>query len=551
MTSPEERLKEALKHGTCVQFNSDESHEIAGDWLADLLAGRVILRKRHAKGLIVTGARITGAVQWSNDRFVSQFAFESCTFDEPIAAAGLRVKGGGASFSRSTIPNLNISDGVIDGHLDLTGINIRGRGPAEGATLNLNGITIAGSLKMNSATVCGKTDVVGADIGGDFDCDSAKLTNPGGMALVGNAIKVTYSLRLTNVVASGEVSLLAATIKYQLNCGKSHMINPDGDALSLDRAKVNGHAFLNDGFVASGTVRLFQTQIQGRLDCQGGSLKGAKTALYGESMTVAGRLDLRELAEKPVGVINLRDAKVGQLCDDANSWPEPQHSSRRSMIILTGFIYDHFAARPDMKLADRISVDDRIAWVQIQTGYEDGYAPEPYLQLASVYARAGEDSDHRKVLIALRDDRRKYGELRWFQNLWEWLLKFLIGYGRQLWRAGIAIFIVYAISVGIVWLAKDFNGFVAVGPTADQLLRHPQALDSNTCTNYYPCLSQFIYPVDAAIPLINLHQSEFWAFSAFSAWGQWGRYLFDLVTLLGWFFSSLLVAGLAGLIRTE
>jgi hypothetical protein len=254
------------------------------------------------------------------------------------------------------------------------------------------------------------------------------------------------------------------------------------------------------------------------------------------------------MGEKPMGTVNLRDAKVGELYDDEKSWPARQPDT--SMITLTGFSFDRFALGAGIGV-DHKSVQDRIDWVRIQTGRKGSYEPEPYLQLASVYGRAGEDRAQRAVQIAMRDDLRKYGDLKWFQKLWSSLLKFFIGYGRQLWRAVIAIFIVYAVSVGIVWIAKDFNAFVAVGPTADQLVDHPQALDAHMCTQYYPCLSQFIYPVDAAIPLINLHQSEFWAFSAFSAWGQWGRYLFDLVTLLGWFFSSLLVAGLAGLIRTE
>jgi hypothetical protein len=290
MTSPKERLIEALKNGTCVQFNSDESHEIAGDWLADLLAGRVPLWKPHAKGLMVKGARITGPIQWSEDCFESRFSLQDCTFDESIQAAGLRIKHGGASFAGSTVPGLDISDGRIDGELDLTGLNVCGKHDPEKPALDLNGIAVSGSLMLKGATVCGKTDATGADVGGDFDCTGATLTNPDDVALGAGAIKVAYSVVLTNIVASGGVNLRAATINTQLIAENAHLIHPSGEALSLDRAQIKGHTILTQGFVAAGEVSLSRTHIEGRLDLKGGSLKGAKAALTGDGMRVAGRL---------------------------------------------------------------------------------------------------------------------------------------------------------------------------------------------------------------------------------------------------------------------
>jgi len=105
-----------------------------------------------------------------------------------------------------------------------------------------------------------------------------------------------------------------------------------------------------------------------------------------------------------------------------------------------------------------------------------------------------------------------------------------------------------------VWAAKDHDAFTAVRPTADKLVGPgvTPEITSKTCHSYYPCLSQFIYPADAAIPVVNLHQSEYWAFDATAGvWGDLGRYLFDVLTLLGWFFSSLLIAALAGLIHDD
>jgi hypothetical protein len=76
-------------------------------------------------------------------------------------------------------------------------------------------------------------------------------------------------------------------------------------------------------------------------------------------------------------------------------------------------------------------------------------------------------------------------------------------------------------------------------------------LNGNDCTAYYPCVSNWIYPLDSLIPVINFHQSDFWSFKASNDWGNYGQIAFDILTLSGWAFGSLLVAGASGLINKD
>ena len=145
----------------------------------------------------------------------------------------------------------------------------------------------------------------------------------------------------------------------------------------------------------------------------------------------------------------------------------------------------------------------RLTWVRAQTEHE--YAPQPYLQLAEVYGQDGKDKERRSVLIAKQDDLRRYGVLR-PAKLWNLTVRALTGYGHEAWRAAICIVLcLLVIAIGLIWQVKTHDGFVPVGTTADQVIspRNHFVLPSSTCTNYYPCISVAIYPIDARISRVE------------------------------------------------
>jgi hypothetical protein len=167
------------------------------------------------------------------------------------------------------------------------------------------------------------------------------------------------------------------------------------------------------------------------------------------------------------------------------------------------------------------------------------------VQLAQVFNTVGNDDEWRKVMIAKQKDLRRFGGLAKLQKLGNCLVGAVVGHGYRPWRAAFAIIFLYVVSFCLVLIAKDKNAFVAVGSTANQV----QKLKPSICTSAYPCLSAFAYPVDAALPLINLHEVDSWQFNANDGWGQAGRDWTVFATVADWGLATVLVVGLSSLVR--
>ena len=127
-------------------------------------------------------------------------------------------------------------------------------------------------------------------------------------------------------------------------------------------------------------------------------------------------------------------------------------------------------------------------------------------------------------MIAKQDDLRTSGVLKGALPWWNRILKFFTGHGHQSWRSAIAIVVVFWLAFSVVLVAKADNAFIPVGDKASELQPigsvsgiyksgSGEIVSASRCTNLYPCLSALIYPVDASLPVINLHQADFWAFN--------------------------------------
>ncbi len=84
-----------------------------------------------------------------------------------------------------------------------------------------------------------------------------------------------------------------------------------GDALWVDGALVKGDVNLNDGFKATGRVRLQSTQIGGGLDCRGGAFEVHEGyALWADGVEVKGYVNLCD-GFKATGEVRLMGAQIG------------------------------------------------------------------------------------------------------------------------------------------------------------------------------------------------------------------------------------------------
>jgi hypothetical protein len=139
-----------------------------------------------------------------------------------------------------------------------------------------------------------------------------------GLTLDGAVVKGDVFLN-DGFKASGEVRMLGVQVGGDLDCSGAQLDGQSGDALSLDRAMVKGGVFLSDGFKASGEVRMLGAQVGGNLECNGAQLDGqGGDAISLDRVVVKGSVFLNG-SFKARGKVRMLGAKVdGELsCSSA------------------------------------------------------------------------------------------------------------------------------------------------------------------------------------------------------------------------------------------
>jgi hypothetical protein len=265
---------------------------------------------------------------------------------------------------------------------------------------------------------------------------------------------------------------------------------------------------------------------------------------------------------------------VGELEDDwsgkrANAngyWPGG------GLLSLDGFTYGRFSG--DQK----VDVDQRLSWIrsQYQRSGEDSpanfaihlrqllswirsqfersagdrpadFATQPYEQLAAVYRKAGQDDQARTVAIARRADLRNFGNLKRSRWLGNWFLDWSIKYGYETWRAILYLTVLFVAFLVLSIVGQHHHVIVPIGDIKG-LHQMPSATH---CTKDYPCFYPVGYTVDTVVPIINVHQADFWGPDGHAPWGWFWVGGTWAATVAGWALATLLVAGYTGLVRQD
>ena len=342
-----------------------------------------------------------------------------------------------------------------------------------------------------------------------------------------------------------------------------------GDALAAYGMRVSDDVFLDTGFTAAGTVSFAAAHF-------GRSVEFKPTTLVGEGLValdmagaqVAGALRWAPVAQV-LGRVDLEGTVLGELADD---WGEGRISANgywpvAGMLRLNCFAYDRIGGN------HQPPVKQRLEWVRSQysqhrpeptalwtngimappvivpppatAAAEDGrsFAPEPYEQLAKVYRQAGNDGEAREVAIARRVDERRYGNLDTYRKDGNWFFDKTIKFGYQTWRAALGLIVVFVAFLVMSLFAQHHHAIVPVNDLAVGV--HPVPV-ATRCASGYPCFYPFGYAVDVVIPVINLHQADFWGLDGWG-WvvGSWAA------TVLGRAAVTLLVVGYTGLVRQQ
>jgi len=176
-----------------------------------------------------------------------------------------------------------------------------------------------GSFSLDSSRVSGQVRLIGARIDGQLSCVGATLSNEGGLALSADQAEISGGVFLNDgFIATGAVRLLDARIGG-LECANATLSNKGGDALAADRAEITGSVFLGGGFSATGAVRLQGARIGGELYRADATLanKGGD-ALDADGAEITGGVFLGRRFSA-TGAVRLLAARIGgQLrCADA------------------------------------------------------------------------------------------------------------------------------------------------------------------------------------------------------------------------------------------
>lgn len=546
-------------------------------------SGSIFLEHTRAISVKLGGAKIGGDLNCNGAMFGASSEILSSLGGRALFCDRTQVSG-----------NVWLSEGFrAYGTVSFIGVQIGGDLACGGATISAAGdkaldgdsMRVAGSTFLREARVIGQVRLVGSSLGGDLDCKGAVLENSGETALIADQAQIAETAFLSdNFVASGEVRLIGSAIG-ELCCSEGKFNNHQSRCLTADGAKVARSVFLNNQFQADGEVRFLSADVGGRMVCDGTFHNPEGYALVADGIRVRGAALLRpgfnvdgevrfveaclqsfeitaarfaensglnaqgakiassfiwkDLSSNHPASLNLNGASVGAFGDDEQSWP------RTGKLFLDGFNYEHIAEGPT-------DVKRRLQWLERPP---EKFILQPYQQLAKVLRNMGDDAGSRTVLIAMENSRRTQGNLTKAELLISLALRLTIAYGyapfRALWYIG------FFVILGTLLFFWGYN----VGVITSALKNPPaQAQPFNA----------FVYSLETFLPLVDLQQKKYWCpdpnsephlaitmrdpltetkYTLVARIGRFLRVYLWIHTLAGWFFTSMFVAGITGLVR--
>ncbi|MFF0024755.1 hypothetical protein ACFYQQ_29960 [Streptomyces sp. NPDC005496] len=437
-------------------------------------------------------------------------------------------------------------DGASLGALEMRGCSLPG--------LSAVGLTTGWKCEISGCRVEGPTDLYGASIGGTLHLEGSHLTGRGERrgesalqllcATVGGDIQAGTGLRVDGCADLRDTSVRGSVVLTRAVLG-----NPAGTVLKANRLHIGGDLNGRGGLVAEGIVDLCDARVGGGVLFEGASLgAGHETALRAhgidvgaefnccDGFTARGRLALSNItvrskvsfadarvdvpAGRPAltsrrstaseltlglapparGTVDLSHTRVTVLRGTPDGWPEG--------VRMEGVVYESLL--PQLPARGRLPLLARDP---------QGFTPQPYEQLASVYRQHGHDADARTVQLAKQTRLR--ATLPWPGRVWSRLQDVTVGYGYRPMRA-------------VWWLAA-----IMVSGTLLFSRWPPQPLDPGRPPRFQPA----VYTLDLLLPLVDFGQER--AFSPDGAL-QWPAVL---LICLGWLLATTAAAGANRILR--
>jgi hypothetical protein len=327
--------------------------------------------------------------------------------------------------------------------------------------------------------------------------------------------------------AEGRVRLFTARVGHNLSFrGGRVRGNVYGAAIDAADIEVAGYVAL-DRLDVTGGVDLRAVQV-GTLSVEGTVLRPSAAASGGVLLDASHARITGQLVWRPAacqGRVSVAHATAGEIDDDIATWPD-------RALDLDGFTYGALATSGHW--------EDRTAWLARQSVP----VAQAYHQLAAYYRAAGEDRAARKVSMERFNIRlrRPEGGRRGPAWVWRWFLRLTIGHGYEPWRA-LPLLLVVVAGVWVTTVLAASNGDMVA--TRSGVSTSSPATDCSRTD--YPCLQPLLFAADVVVPVLDFGQRD--------AWRQVGGFGYRIVpplgTFLGWFLTTLVIAGFTGVVRRE
>ncbi|WP_434451558.1 hypothetical protein [Lentzea sp. E54] len=551
-------MTRAAEAGEVLDLSRRGNNVVRAEAIRDLLRSGEV----DPRGLKVTGARITGALNLDFISTSTALQLDNCLFEEPASLHDTDLPA--LSLDGSTLPELNaenlrtryltMENARCAGIIDLQNAHVDGSLLLSGATarpLFGTGLRVSRSMEADGL-YASRVWLDGCEIGGDVNLSDAVIVNETGLAFFAVNAKIGGDLTLNRafVKASGEgpaVNLIDAT-GHGLHMKGAVLRSAGSWALCLDGAHFTQEVRLNEGFDARSTgetIHVVDTRIGAGFILDGSvrSRESQAIVLHRTEVGAAITIKATEIeATSRRAAVDIEDAVVnGELVFEAKKLVN--HGSGYELE-LSGTKVRNVLHLNESKLMQAdvftVTVDgltypnppvDTDAWLRMLRDHTFGYEAQPYQHLAAVHRAAGHEHTARKVLIAQQRDLRRRGDPG--NKLWHWFLGVTLGYGYKPSRAVAGLLVTFLLAIGLVWTAGQFGGLT---PAKDR--------PADSCSP----VNRISLAADLAIPLVKLGGTPRCELANGAA-GQWATGAGWAVQILGWSFATLSVAGFTGLVR--
>jgi len=501
--------------------------------------------KLHEKGLRLSGAIISGALDLEGCRLPFDVRLADCRFESALVLRS------------STLETLLLDGSTLPGLL-------------------AEKLTARGGVYLRGASIEGPADLRGAQIGGGLIADGASITRPGDDALAADGIDVRGGMLLRGAIIHGAIAIVGGRLGGDFDASGAELVNPGRDVLRAEGLETRGDVLLRRARV-TGCIVLTGARVSGDVDLGGGGFAapGADALLLNRAK-VEGALMMREGATID-GLLNLNGTSVDAVVDTPESWPATGD------IALNRFIYKGFLAAPSAAAV-------RLDWLSRQAPerWGEDFWPQPYEQLAAVLADSGQPRDSRRVLITKERLQRRAQRARmkpWAARALLWaadgVLDVTIGYGLRPLRATLWLFLFWLVGVAIFSAAEQA---AAVRPAAVLAVRSPEwvlcgvqapdtvmmvslgvarmglarpgepqlhcwrrQLEADAYTKFNPWMFAF----DKLLPGSASDQADAWALDTRTVMGAAAKRAGHVLGAIGGALSLLAIAGFSGIVRSD